>query len=129
MTLTLISEEGISVSHTLQGEFGAANQPEKALVTLRDGLSKLGQSLYYPRDVHIDLPMVCFIPNSQGQPTAPRCGGSAGRRTPGGKRTRRPQNRFPSRRRFYPDTHLTFLANVYNQKARKFYQRYGVHID
>jgi hypothetical protein len=28
----------------------------------------------------------------------------------------------------YPDTHLSFLANVYNHKARAFYQRYGVEL-
>ena len=28
----------------------------------------------------------------------------------------------------YPETHLTFLANVYNHKAREFYQRYGVQL-
>ncbi len=27
----------------------------------------------------------------------------------------------------YPETHLSFLANVYNHKARAFYQRYGGH--
>lgn len=28
----------------------------------------------------------------------------------------------------YPQTHLSFLANVYNQKAREFYHRYGVQL-
>ncbi len=28
----------------------------------------------------------------------------------------------------YPETHLSFLANVYNHKARAFYQRYGVQL-
>ncbi|EOW8833990.1 collagenase-like protease, partial [Cronobacter sakazakii] len=28
----------------------------------------------------------------------------------------------------YPETHLSFLANVYNHKAREFYQRYGVQL-
>ncbi|VDR27545.1 Uncharacterised protein [Raoultella terrigena] len=28
----------------------------------------------------------------------------------------------------YPETHLSFLANVYNHKAREFYQRYGVKL-
>lgn len=125
VTLTLISEEGISVSHTLQGEFGAANQPEKALVTLRDGLSKLGQSLYYPRDVHIDLPMVCFIPNSQVNQLRRDAVEEldAARLAVNERGDRKPVSVPPP---VYPDTHLTFLANVYNQKARKFYQRYGV---
>lgn len=28
----------------------------------------------------------------------------------------------------YPESHLTSLANVYNDKARAFYQRYGVQL-
>ena len=28
----------------------------------------------------------------------------------------------------YPESHLTFLANVYNEKARQFYHRYGVQL-
>ncbi|MFP1591300.1 DUF3656 domain-containing protein [Escherichia coli] len=28
----------------------------------------------------------------------------------------------------YPQTHLSLLANVYNQKAREFYHRYGVQL-
>ena len=28
----------------------------------------------------------------------------------------------------YPESHLSFLANVYNAKARAFYQRYGVQL-
>jgi putative protease len=28
----------------------------------------------------------------------------------------------------YPESHLSFLANVYNQKARDFYHRHGVKL-
>ncbi|MDP1098158.1 collagenase-like protease, partial [Klebsiella quasipneumoniae] len=28
----------------------------------------------------------------------------------------------------YPEAHLSFLANVYNQKARDFYHRHGVKL-
>jgi hypothetical protein len=28
----------------------------------------------------------------------------------------------------YPESHLTFLANAYNDKARTFYKRYGVQL-
>jgi putative protease len=28
----------------------------------------------------------------------------------------------------YPESHLSFLANVYNQKARDFYHRHGVQL-
>ncbi len=35
---------------------------------------------------------------------------------------------FPCLPPVYPDTHLSFLANVYNHKARAFYHRYGVQL-
>lgn len=31
---------------------------------LKDGLAKLGQTLYYARDVQINLPGALFVPNS-----------------------------------------------------------------
>ncbi|EPY6986435.1 DUF3656 domain-containing U32 family peptidase [Klebsiella quasipneumoniae] len=87
LVLTMTCEDGVSVTHTLDGEFAEANQAEKALANLRDGVTKLGQTIYYAREVQVNLPPPV-----------------------------------------YPETHLSFLANVYNHKARAFYQRYGVQL-
>jgi hypothetical protein len=51
LVLTMTCEDGVSVTHTLDGEFAEANQAEKALANLRDGVAKLGQTIYYARDV------------------------------------------------------------------------------
>ena len=64
LVLTMTSEEGVSVTHTLDGEFAEATQAEKALANLRDGVAKLGQTLYYSRNVEINLPGALFVPNS-----------------------------------------------------------------
>ena len=56
LILTLTSEEGVSITHTLDGQFDEANNAEKAMNNLKDGLAKLGQTLYYARDVQINLP-------------------------------------------------------------------------
>ncbi|MCK3846711.1 U32 family peptidase [Pseudomonas sp. W15Feb34] len=125
--LTATSEEGISASVTLPGPFGVANKPEQALDTLRDLLGQLGTTEYHATRIELDAPQAFFIPNSQLKAmrreviealTAARIkahprGGRKAETTP------------PP---VYPDAHLSFLANVYNQKARDFYHRHGVKL-
>ncbi|WP_282338750.1 U32 family peptidase [Pseudomonas sp. PS02288] len=127
LELTLSSEDGAQVSLGLDGPFGAANKPEQALEQLRDGLGKLGTTIYHTEAVEIVAPQAFFVPNSQLKAlrrdaiealTAARValhprGGRKAVSTP------------PP---VYPEAHLSFLANVYNQKARDFYHRYGVQL-
>lgn len=127
LQLTATSEEGVSVSTTLPGPFGVANKPEQALDTLRDLLGQLGTTQYHATAIELDAPQAFFIPNSQLKAlrrdliealtvarveTHPR-GGRKAETTP------------PP---VYPESHLSFLANVYNQKARDFYHRHGVKL-
>lgn len=125
LQLTVTSEDGVSVMQSLAGPFEPARQAERAEQGLRDGLSKLGQTLYQARTVTIDLAQPYFVPNSQlnqlrreaierldalraGQDNRPR---------------RKPALTPPV---LYPQTHLTYLDNVYNHLAREFYQQHGV---
>ncbi|SDT91796.1 putative protease [Pseudomonas orientalis] len=127
LDVTATSEEGISASVTLPGPFGVANKPEQALDTLRDLLGQLGTTEYHATHIELDAPQALFIPNSQLKAlrrevietlTAARIkahprGGRKAETTP------------PP---VYPEAHLSFLANVYNQKARDFYHRHGVKL-
>lgn len=121
------SEEGIEVSHTLLADFDIARQSDKARQNLTDALAKLGQTIYYASSVDIDLTSVYFIPNSQLNQL---------RRDVIDLLTQARLNHYSRKSRkmavlpppIYPETHLTFLANVYNQKAREFYQRHGVKL-
>ena len=126
LVLTMTCEDGVSVTHTLDGEFAEATQAEKALANLRDGVAKLGQTIYYPRDVQINLPAL-FVPNSMlnqlRRETAEML--DQARLDAWQRGTRKPVSVPPP---VYPETHLSFLANVYNHKARAFYQRYGVQL-
>ncbi|MEB7712586.1 U32 family peptidase [Kluyvera cryocrescens] len=127
LILTLTSEEGICVTHTLDGEFAAANNSEKALQQLQDGVSKLGQTIYYARDVDVMLPEALFVPNSllnQLRREAVEMLDQA--RLAAYTRGQRKVVSNPPP--VYPDSHLSFLANVYNHKAREFYHRYGVQL-
>ncbi|ELQ6123576.1 U32 family peptidase [Cronobacter dublinensis] len=127
LILTLTSEDGVSVTHTLDGLFDEANNPEKALTSLKEGLAKLGQTIYFARDVQITLPGALFVPN--GQLNAFRREAiealDAARLANYQRGIRKPVSVPPP---VYPETHLSFLANVYNHKAREFYQRYGVQL-
>lgn len=127
LVLTMTCEDGVSVTHTLDGEFAEATQAEKALANLRDGVAKLGQTIYFARDVQINLPGALFVPNSLlnqlRRETVERLDDARVKAAPRGQR--KAVSVPPP---VYPDTHLSFLANVYNHKARAFYQRYGVKL-
>ncbi|HDI3031421.1 TPA: U32 family peptidase [Cronobacter turicensis] len=127
LILTLTSEDGVSVTHTLDGQFDEANNPEKALTSLKESLAKLGQTIYFARDVQITLPGALFVPNSQLNAFRREAVEAldAARLANYQRGARKPVSVPPP---VYPETHLSFLANVYNHKAREFYQRYGVQL-
>ncbi|MBD9424810.1 U32 family peptidase [Pseudomonas sp. PDM15] len=127
LQLTATSEEGISAQAELPGPFGVANKPEQALDGLRDLLTQLGTTEYHALDVALDAPQAFFVPNSQLK---------ALRREAIEKLTEARVAAHPRGSRkaetspppVYPESHLSFLANVYNQKARDFYHRHGVQL-
>lgn len=127
LKLTATSEEGIAVDVALPGPFGVANKPEQALDGLRDLLTQLGTTDYHALDVALDAPQAFFVPNSQLK---------ALRREAIEKLTEARVAAHPRGSRkaettpppVYPESHLSFLYNVYNQKARDFYHRHGVQL-
>lgn len=127
LILTMTCEDGISVTHTLDGLFEVANNAEKALNNLKDGVAKLGQTLYYARHIDVNLPDALFVPNSLlnqfRRETAEMLDAARLANYPRGSRK---AETVPTP--VYPDTHLSFLANVYNHKAREFYHRHGVQL-
>jgi len=127
LRLTVISEEGVSVTVALDGPFGAANKPEQALDGLRDLLTQLGTTEYHALGVTLDAPQAFFVPNSQlkalrreaiEQLTTARIAAHP-------RGSRKAETSPPP---VYPESHLSFLYNVYNQKARDFYHRHGVQL-
>ncbi len=127
LEVTATSEEGISASVTLPGPFGVANKPEQALDTLRDLLGQLGTTEYHATDIQLDAPQAFFIPNSQLKALRREVieALTAARVAAHPRGGRKAETTPPP---VYPDAHLSFLANVYNQKARDFYHRHGVKL-
>ncbi|WP_027602002.1 MULTISPECIES: U32 family peptidase [Pseudomonas] len=127
LELTVTSEEGVSVSVALDGPFGVANKPEQALDGLRDLLTQLGTTEYHALDVSLDAPQAFFVPNSQlkalRREAIERL--TAARVAAHPRGSRKAESCPPP---VYPESHLSFLYNVYNQKARDFYHRHGVQL-
>ena len=127
LTLTATSEEGISVEVALPGPFGVANKPEQALDGLRDLLTQLGTTLYHAQGVNLDAPQAFFVPNSQLKSLRREAiEALTEARVAAHPRGSRKAESDPAP--VYPESHLSFLYNVYNQKARDFYHRHGVQL-
>ena len=127
LSLNVTSEEGIGIEVSLDGPFGSAKDAEQSRAQLADTLSKLGTTIYYVTDVQIDAPEALFVPNSQLKALRREAieALTAARLAAHPLGARKPVSVPPP---VYPQEHLTFLANVYNEKARTFYQRFGVQL-
>ncbi|MFB4370364.1 MULTISPECIES: U32 family peptidase [unclassified Pseudomonas] len=127
LKLTATSEEGISVDVALPGPFGVANKPEQALDGLRDLLTQLGTTIYHAQGVQLDAPQAFFVPNSQLKSLRREAieALTAARIAAHPRGSRKAESNPPP---VYPESHLSFLANVYNHKAREFYHRHGVQL-
>jgi len=127
LCLSVSSEEGISASVQLAGPFDPAKKPEQLNAQLSDTLSQLGTTPYHAEAVEIDAAEAFFIPNSQLKALRREAidALSAARLAAYPRGQRKPVS-VPAP--VYPESHLSFLANVYNEKARAFYQRYGVQL-
>ncbi|MEK2608208.1 U32 family peptidase [Pseudomonas shirazensis] len=127
LQLTATSEEGISVSVALDGPFGPANKPQQALDQLHDLLGQLGTTQYHASAIELDAPQAFFIPNSQLKALRREAieALTAARIAAHPRGARKAESNPPP---VYPESHLSFLANVYNEKARAFYHRHGVQL-
>ena len=127
LALTVTDEDGHTGRAVLALPFEAAKDPAKALDKLRENLARMGETIFEPIDVAIDLPRPWFVPTSQlnalrreAIATLEATRAAAWQRLPRAEPVTPP---VP-----YPEDTLTYLANVFNQKARDFYARHGVKV-
>ncbi|MEW6479195.1 MAG: U32 family peptidase [Pseudomonadota bacterium] len=127
LTLTVTDEDGHSGQATLPGPLQDAKDPNQAENKLRENLSRLGDTLFQPLDVALNLNGPRFVPASQlnalrreavERLEATRA--AAWHRLPRAKPVEPP---VP-----YPEDTLSYLANVFNHKARDFYAKHGVKV-
>lgn len=123
--LTITDENGFSATATCEAEKQSAQNLEKAETSLRENLSKLGGTDFSTQGIEVSTTQTWFIPASiinnlrrdaieQLQQTR-----DLGYQPPPRREAAQPPAIFPE------DT-LSYLANVYNKKARQFYEKHGV---
>ncbi len=127
IALTLMDEDGHSATATTALPFEAAKDPAQATARLRENLSRLGETAFAPVDVALNLSGPWFVPASVSNAlrrdavaALEAARAVAWQRLPRAMPVEPPAT--------YPEDTLTYLANVYNRRARDFYARHGVKL-
>jgi 23S rRNA 5-hydroxycytidine C2501 synthase len=125
--LTLTDEQGFSATTLCVADKQPANDAEKAAVSLRENLAKLGNTDFVAREISLELTQPWFMPASVvNQLRRDAVQELIAIRTLGYDRP--PLRAAVEPPATYPQDSLSYLANVYNQKARDFYHKHGVKL-
>ena len=127
LQLTLTDETGHTGSAHLPIPWQAPKDAGQAQDKLRAALAKLGDTLFEPLDVQLTLPRSWFVPPSQLN--ALRRDAVQALETARNQSLHRLPRALPVQPPVaYPEDTLSYLANVFNQKARDFYAQHGVRV-
>jgi 23S rRNA 5-hydroxycytidine C2501 synthase len=127
LALTATDEDGHSGSATLPCTLAPAKDPGQAGTKLTEALSRLGETIFQPIDVSLNLRQPWFVPTSQLNPLR-RQAIEALEAARAAAWTRLPRAKPVEPPAPYPEDTLTYLANVFNHKARDFYAKHGVKV-
>lgn len=123
--LTMTDETGICVSTRQAHAKEPAKDVERARSSLKDSLAKLGTTIFEARKIDLDISAPWFIPpsaiNALRRDAVDKLEAARLAALPRLERRAAVEPPVP-----YPQTELSYLANVLNQKARDFYHRHGV---
>lgn len=127
LKLAVQDEAGHRASATLMHAFEPAKNPARAKAMLREQLGKLGNTIFFAQQIDIDLARAWFLPAAavntlrrQAIEHIEAARTAAWQRLPRATAIEPP---VP-----YPKDSLSYLANVFNHKARDFYARHGVKV-
>ena len=125
--LSVTDDVGFSATVNCVAEKQVADNIAKAEASLRENLSKLGNTNFAANEIYLQTTQVWFVPASVinnlrreaiEQLEQVRITGY-----------QRPQPKPPAvPPAIFPEDTLSYLANVYNQKARHFYEKHGVKL-
>lgn len=125
--LSVTDEAGFSATVSCDVAKQVADNPEKSQANLYENLNKLGITDFVATEIHSQTSQAWFVPasiiNQLRRDAIEQL-----------QLTRAIDYQRPSRRAaemppaIYPEETLSYLANVYNQKARQFYEKHGVKI-
>ncbi len=125
--LSVTDDVGFSATVNCVAEKQVADNITKAEASLRENLSKLGNTNFAANEIYLQTTQAWFVPASVvnnlrreaiEQLEQVRLTGY-----------QRPQPKPPAvPPAIFPEDTLSYLANVYNQKARHFYEKHGVKL-
>jgi putative protease len=127
LRLTVLDEDGIVSTTDATLALEPAQQAAQAETSLRASLAKLGNTMFEAEDVSLSLSQPWFVPAAvinalrRDAIAAHEAARLAAWQRP-------PRKAAVEPRPTYPDTQLSYLANVYNEKARAFYHKHGVQL-
>ncbi|MBW8897247.1 MAG: U32 family peptidase [Massilia sp.] len=127
LRLTVTDEDGITTTTQAALALQPAQQAEQALAGLRASLSKLGNTMFEAGAIDVALSQPWFVPASAiNGLRRDAIAAQEAARLAAWQRPQRAQPVEPPAS--YPETQLSYLANVYNEKARAFYHKHGVQL-
>jgi 23S rRNA 5-hydroxycytidine C2501 synthase len=125
--LTLTDEQGFIATAQVTAEKQPANDTQKAEASLRENLAKLGNTDFVATAISLELTQCWFLPASVvNQLRRDAVEQLIDIRTLAYERP--PLRAEAEPPAIYPQDSLSYLANVYNQKARDFYHKHGVKL-
>lgn len=127
LRLSLRDEDGLCSSTDATLALQPAQQAAQADASLRAHLGKLGSTMFEADGIELKLSQPWFVP--AGVINGLRRDAIAAHEAARLAAWERPARKKPAQpRAVYPDTQLSYLANVYNEKARAFYHNHGVQL-
>jgi putative protease len=125
--LTLSDEDGVSATVHLPQSKETASNAERATATLIEQLGKFGNTIFTAEPAKLQLSQAWFLPTAainalrrEATEKLEAARSAAYQRPP---RAAPAANPVP-----YPQEELTYLGNVFNAKAREFYEKHGVKL-
>ena len=127
LQLSATDEDGNAASAQTQLAHAAPKDEANNDAKLRESLAKLGETIFTPIDIVLDVPRPWFVPASVANAlrrdaiaALEAARAAAWQRLPRAEPVQPPAP--------YPEDSLTYLANVFNHAARDFYARHGVKV-
>ena len=127
LRLTVTDEDGIATTTEAALALQPAQQADQALSSLRASVAKLGNTMFEAGTIEVALSQPWFVPASAiNGLRRDAIAAQEAARLAAWQRPERAQPVEPPAA--YPETQLSYLANVYNDKARAFYHKHGVQL-
>ncbi|WP_307838940.1 DUF3656 domain-containing protein [Deefgea sp. CFH1-16] len=127
LALTMTDADGCTVTVDAPMALEVSQNADKAWSGLIGGLGKLGNTMFYAEDVSLNLSQPWHVAasaiNALRREAVEQL--ELARVAAWPKQERKVPLEPPA---IYPDETLSFLGNVYNKKAREFYQQHGVKL-